>query len=514
MRTLLDLYERNATLYPDRTAFVCDDRRESYAELLARMRRLASAIERAGVGRQERVGIFALNSIECLESYGACDTGAFIAAALNYRSAAPELVYLLNHSTPSLLIFDETFTALVDSVRDRADSVRRYVCIGDKAPEWATGFEDFITEGDVAGPSFRPKPEDFCTIFYTSGTTGRPKGVPYRHDAQIICAERTARSEEASLLQISPAFHVGGRCAALGPLWVCGKVVLHRSFDATAVLEAIERERINATFMVPMMMQAILDHPDLDHYDLSSLEWVMAASTAIPPPLLARAIEKIGQVFYVAYGSTEGGGMTRLRRIETRADGPPEMTARLASVGHAETPVEIRLLDDDGNEVPQGDVGEVCVRSYCFVGYWNDPVATAAAMHGDFVRTGDMGRFDERRYLYLVDRKKDMIISGGENIYSREVEDALSLHPAVREVGVIGIPDATWGERVIAVVSLRAGEAVDAATLIAHSQTHIARYKCPKEVVIVDALPLSATGKIDKVALRSRYTVATMQLTS
>lgn len=231
----------------------------------------------------------------------------------------------------------------------------------------------------------------------------------------------------------------------------------------------------------------------------------MAASTAIPPSLLTRAIEAIGPVFYVAYGSTETGGVTRLRRCETRADGPPEMTARLASVGQPEMAVEIAILDDEGKPVPHGEVGEICVVSYCFTGYWRDPQATQAAMHGPYLRTGDMGRFDDCGYLFLVDRKKDMIISGGENIYSREVEDALHRHAAVKQAAVIGIPDERWGERVAAVIVPRDGHVVTEEELIAFSQTQLARYKCPKTVTFVHDLPLSGPGKIDKLALRTAF---------
>jgi acyl-CoA synthetase (AMP-forming)/AMP-acid ligase II len=210
----------------------------------------------------------------------------------------------------------------------------------------------------------------------------------------------------------------------------------------------------------------------------------------------------------VAYGYPENRGVTRLRRAETRADGPPEMTARLASVGHAETPVEVVILDEDGNPVPPGEVGEICVKNHVFSGYWMDPKASAAAMAGEFFRTGDMGRFDERFYLYIVDRKKDMIITGGENVYSREVEDALHRHPAVQAATVIGLADERWGERVTAVVVRRPGEDVAEADLIAFSQTQLARYKCPKQIWFAESLPLSGTGKIDKLTLRATYAQA------
>ncbi len=505
MKTMVDLYERNAALCPDREIFVLDDTRRTYGDYLARIRQLASALQKAGMGHQDRAAAFAANSVEYFEMFGACEYGAFIAAGFNFRSAPPELEYLIGHAEPKVLFVDAVGLPIVEAVRGSVSGIARYVFIGEDAPAWATPFEDFLAEGDPDGPSQRPLPDDYCNLFYTSGTTGRPKGVPYTHAALLVVAQRTAHEEEMHLMQVTPAFHVGGRCPCLGAIWNAGKTVLRRSFDPIDWLETVQKERINVTFMVPMMMQAVLDQPRFKDYDISSLQWVMAASTAIPPPLLTRAIAAMGKVFYIAYGSTESGGVTRLRRTETRADGPPEMTARLASVGQPETPVDMVLLDDEGNPVPHGEVGEVCVKSACFTGYWKNPEATAEVMHGEYVRTGDMGRFDERRYLYLVDRKKDMIISGGENIYSREVEDALHRHPAVVSAAVIGVPDERWGERVMAVIVAKQGEMLDEQALIAFSQTQLAKFKCPRAIRFVDELPLSGTGKIDKLTLRLRF---------
>lgn len=505
MQTMLELYQLHARRYPDRDMFVGEGERRSYRDFYSRVTRLSSALARAGLARQDRAGIFAANSIAYFEIYGACEVGAFIAAAFNVRSAPPELAYLINHAEPRVLFFDAAGRASVEAVRATASSVTRYICIGADSPDWATPFEAFMDEGDPAGIGTAPEPDDYCNLFFTSGTTGRPKGVAYTHQALLTVGMRTAFEEEMSLLQVTPAFHIGGRCPSLGAVWNAGKTVLSAGFEPGNWLETVQNEKINTTFMVPMMMQAVLDYPGFRDYDVSSLQWVMAASTAIPPPLLTRAIEQIGQVFYVAYGSTECAGVTRLRRSETRADGPPEMTARLASVGHAETPVQIALLDDHGNPVAPGEVGEVCVKSHVFKGYWNDPAATAEAMHGEFVRTGDMGRFDEREYLYLVDRRKDMIISGGENIYSREVEDALHRHPAVQNAAVIGVADERWGERVLAVIVTRPGVALTQEELIAFSQSQLARFKCPKQVCFVPELPVSGTGKVDKLALRARF---------
>jgi acyl-CoA synthetase (AMP-forming)/AMP-acid ligase II len=483
MKTVADVYERNATHFAERTAYVHDERRVSHSLLLDRIRRLASAIHQTGARRQSRIGIVATNSLEYFELYGACEYAGYIIANYNFRSAVPE----------------------VAAVRAGAQGISRYVCIGETPPDWATSYADFIAEGNSSGPPIRAAERDFAHLFYTSGTTGKPKGVPIRQEALLITSQRMSLEEDVSVLQITPAFHVGGRGQGLGAFWNGGKVVIESSFDATRFLQLVHRERINITFMVPPMMQAVLDHPDFQSYDLSSLRWVMAASTKIPVPLLMKAREMIGPCFYTAYGGTETGGVTRMKRSDFQSDGSPSSLKRLESVGQFETPVEGRILDEEGNEVPIGQVGEICVKSYMWSGYWNNHVATLESMHGEFFRTGDLGYIDDRGYVFIVDRKKDMIISGGENIYSREVEDALQLHPAVYETAVIGQADAKWGETVCAVIVLRPGAAVTEEELQVFAQTRIARFKCPRRIIFLDEMPRTGSGKIDKVALRKAY---------
>jgi acyl-CoA synthetase (AMP-forming)/AMP-acid ligase II len=505
MQTLGDLYERNAHLYPEDDAFVFGDTRLNQRQYLDRIMRLASAVERSGARQQHRLGVISTNRIEYFEIYGASEWAGYITAAYNFRSAAPELIHLLSDSAPTILFLEAAFIPVVETIKSKFPDIRRFVILKGTPPDWAVAYEAFVAEGSAEGSSFRGRPEHFVHLFYTSGTTGKPKGVPVRNAAQLITAQRVAQAAQVSLLQVTPAFHVGGRGPALGASWVAGKIVLLGNFDPTAFLSVIEKERINVTFMVPPMIQAVLEHPKFDEYDISSLEWVMSASTSIPEPLLRRAIEKIGPVFYIAYGSTETGGVSRLRRSETRLDGTAEQTRRLSSVGHFETQVEGAILDDDGKPLPTNAVGEVCVKSYTFSGYWNNTVATIEAMHGDYLRTGDMGYLDERGYLFLVDRRKDMIISGGENIYSREVEVALQNHPGVQEAAVIGQADEKWGEAVCAIIVRRQNSEVTEEELGAFVATQIAKYKCPKRLIFVNEMPRLNTGKIDKVTLRQAY---------
>lgn len=504
--TLGQILERNARWFPDRPAFVLGDDRLTYRQLYQRGSRLASALEKAGVVQQARIGILSQNSLEHFEIFAAGDIGGFISAPVSFRAAPPELEWLLTDSGATVLFFEHIYADTVEGLRGKLPNIGLYVCIGGLAPEWARDYEGVLATGDPDGPLHRSTMDDYADLFYTSGTTGRPKGVPHTHKTAIISARAVAHHEALSLLQISPAFHVGGRGPSFGAFWVGGKIVLHKSFDATAFLATVQKERINATFMVPAMLIALLDHPHIDDYDISSLELVMLASTTIPTELLKRALARFGPVFYLAYGSTEAGAVCRLPGYEVNLDGDEKAIARLASVGRWESEIDGVILDEEGNEVPIGTVGEVCVRnSHYFSGYWNNHNATLAAMHGNALRTGDMGYIDEQGYVFLVDRKKDMLISGGENIYSREVEEALDRHPAVRESAVIGKPDPVWGESVCAVIIRHPGAELTQEELAAFARTQIASFKCPKTVIFVDEIPRQATGKTDKVALRRLY---------
>ena len=505
MKTYADVVDRNAAYFPNADAFVLEDRRLTYRQYTDRSRRLGASLYALGLRQQDRLGILSTNNIEYFEAYGACELSGYIAAVYNFRCAAPELAHLFRDSAPGIVIFESAFAGLIDGLRERFKDIHHWICIGNDVPSWALAYEELIQRGDPSGAPIRARPEDIAYLFYTSGTTGAPKGVPWSQAAALEVSRNEGRKmgDDTRLLQLTPAFHVGGKGFPLGAAWLAGKTVLDRGgFDPARFLSLVERERITYTFMVPAMMQAVLDYPQLDHYDVSSLRSVMAASTAIPVPLLRRAVGKFGSVFFVAYGSTETGNIAALPTHEMRPDGTPEELKRLGSVGHIHPETEAVLLDDEGRVCAPNQVGEVCVKSRVFRGYWNNSIATIEATRYGWVHTGDLGYLDEAVYLYLLHRKKDMIISGGENIYSREVEEALYRHPAVIDVAVIGVPDEKWGETVKAIVVLRQSLEAGEAELIAFCQTQIARYKCPKSIVIAPELPRLGTGKIDKVSLR------------
>jgi acyl-CoA synthetase (AMP-forming)/AMP-acid ligase II len=375
--------------------------------------------------------------------------------------------------------------------------------------EWAIPFEGYVASGADSGPPMRSRAEDIVYIFYTSGTTGRPKGAMISQRAALAGAELTATETEmlkgGSWLVHSPQFHTGANGPRLAQQLRGGRTVLHRSFSPERALREIQDERINGTMTVGTMLQAVLDVAG--EYDLSSMQAWMVAGAPASPELMRRAIARLGKIFVIQYGMTEGR-VAGLYRHEVDPDAGPKSAARLRSVGHPSPYVTVKICDDEGVECPVGVPGEVRFQSpNLFSGYWNNSAATVEALRDGWMHSGDVGYLDEDQFLYLVDRKKDMIISGGENIYSREVEDALSKHPDVIEAAVVGVPDDKWGEAVKAYVILVEGASATAESMIEHSRTLIARYKCPKYVEFVPALPRVANGKIDKKALRATAAV-------
>jgi acyl-CoA synthetase (AMP-forming)/AMP-acid ligase II len=507
MRTLGEMIERNERFFPDRDAFACGSRRVTNGQLAARARKLSSALNKRGLRRQDRVAVLAMNCLEYYETYRACDWGGFILAAVNFRLAPPEILYILGDAAPKALVFEAQYAGIVEQLRPQLRGIEVFACIGAE-PTGSVAFEALIDEGSEAGPPDRSRPEDYCYLHYTSGTTGRPKGVYRTHATGCATNTITALSSEFNgatrLLQTSPAFHVGGSGYVNAVSSMGGFVLVHKVFDPVAMLESVSRERITFTFMVGAMLQAVLDVPNFSAYDTSSLKGIVTAAAPIPVPLLKRGIEAFGRIFSIQFGMTESSG-TFMPIHDVNPYGTPDQVRRLGSVGHPCPGIELRVVGDDGAECTTGMPGEVWLRSQTqLAGYWNNSVATSEAIVEGWYRTGDVGYRDEEGYLFLVDRKKDMIISGGENIYSREVEIALAEHPAVVDCAVVGRPDPKWGESVHAVVVLRKGASAGADELIAHCKQLIASYKCPKSVAFIDELPRLATGKINKLQLRTQ----------
>jgi acyl-CoA synthetase (AMP-forming)/AMP-acid ligase II len=519
MPTPGQIIQRNARHFPQRTALVCGERRLTHAAYAQRVARLAGGLRRRGLQRGERLALLAMNCIEYLETYGAAEWSGVVLCTVNWRLAAPEVAWMLADAAPRAMVFEAPYATLLDGLRAQLRGIEAWFCIGAPAdcPPWAEPYENLLNEPAAADEEPAALADEPLCIIYTSGTTGRPKGVVQSHRA-MACLSETLSSElglrgDDRLLAIAPLFHIGARSLSAGAHWRGGAVVLQRGFDASSVLRTIAAERITAVHLVPTMLQALLDAPDFADHDLSSLRVLMYAAAPMPLPLLRRAMAAFGPILVNGYGQTEINLPTLLHAWQHQPDGSPRQLERLASVGQPHPRCELRIVADDGSPCETGVAGEVLARSdTAMSGYWNNPQATAQTLRDGWVHTGDVGYLDDEGYLFLVDRKKDMIISGGENVYSREVEQALLEHLGVRDVAVIGVPDAHWGEAVKAVVVRAAAAdagAVDEAALIAHARRLIAGYKCPKSVAFVEALPTLNTGKVDKRGLRALFAAKT-----
>jgi acyl-CoA synthetase (AMP-forming)/AMP-acid ligase II len=507
-QTLADMLDNNAWKYPHETAFVWNGRRATHAGFHERASRLANALRRLGLKRQDRVGILSQNRIEFQEVYAACELSGYICATVNWRLAVPEMVYIVNDGAPKVLIFEAAYAETILAMKEQLRSVQHYVCL-EGGVDFADVYEELLASGDPAGASFRPLPADVAFLIYTSGTTGKPKGVMLSQAGQVAAAEilgSDMRNSPADrLLIMMPLFHIGAKIIQLAQHWRAGMVVVQKGFEPKAVLDCIEKEKITVTHMAPTMIQTLLDSPDIGKTDTSSLRMIVYAAAPMPLPVLKRGLKVLGPVFQQQFGQTEGIGTTLLAH-QHRPDGTDRDREILTSVGQASPRVNVRIVGDNGENLPVGEVGEILLTSPGVMkGYWNNTVATLETLRDGWVHTGDVGRLDAEGYLYLVDRKKDMIISGGENIYSREVEEAVVTHDAVSEVAVIGVPDEKWGEAVMAVVVPKPGANVAADDLIEHCRSLIASYKKPRHVVFVDEIVKLPSGKIDKVRLRKLY---------
>lgn len=503
--TLGSIAEANAAVRPDNLALVADERTVNFAALAERGRAIAGGLAALGMQRQDRVAILAQNCAEFCEVYVACELSGFIAVPLNYRLTEREIARVLEDSGARVLIFETAYAQIVESLRGHLEEPAACVAIGNPRPDWAIPFAGLDAPFDG-----RFADDDIAFLIYTSGTTGRPKGCmigqhPEAEKARITAADTRMCAADRILLTM-PLFHIGAKAMLNAIHWAGGTAYLHREFRPEALLGAVERHRITMLHLAPTMVAALLDHPAVDRHDLSSLRAVVYSASAMPLPVLRRGIALLGPIFYQIYGLTEGIG-TVLTPEHHVTDGTDQELQRLRSVGVPSPGVQLRIGDELGETLPKGEPGEIMLRTpAAALGYWNDSNTTVAAFRDGWLRTGDIGYRDTDGFIYLVDRKKDMIVSGGENIYSREVEDALYQHPAVQEAAVIGVPDDKWGEAVCAVVVVRPQMAAPTPEiLIAHVRSLIASYKKPREIHFIDALPKTANGKVDKQAIRAAY---------
>ncbi len=510
MKTLSDLIARNAHLNAGRPAVSCRGRRYTHAEHAARIWRLANALTGLGLVPGERIAFLSHNRAECLEVYGAAESGGCVAMPLNFRLAAGELAKILGDGRPSVLFFEGGFAAVVDELRSAGALAGCRLVAFDAPGGDALDYDALLAAASPARPDHRPAPQDLAHIIYTSGTTGQPKGVMWPHGALLGAAGAIAcQSGERptdSLLVVMPLFHVGAKIEWLAVQYMGGSAQVLPAFDPLAVFQAIQDERLSMAHLAPVMVKTLVEHPRRTEFDLSSMKNIHYGSAPVPEANLRAAVAAFGPVFSQLYGMTEHLTSSILLPFQQLLDGSDAQRQRLRSAGQPYPGVDLKIVDEQRRTLPAGEPGEVMLRSdFMMSGYWNNPEATSQALRDGWLLTGDIGMLDDEGFLYIVDRKKDMVISGGENIYCREVEEVILLHPGVHDTAVIGVPDAKWGEAVKAFVIRREGAALDEAGVIAHVRTHLAAYKRPQSVEFVTDFPRLPHGKTDKKALRAPY---------
>jgi acyl-CoA synthetase (AMP-forming)/AMP-acid ligase II len=511
--TFADIIYRNALLNPDSEAFICGSQRITFAQFNERVNSLIQGLRSSGAKKGDVIGILSWNCLEYADVYGTVMKGGFIASPFNPRLNEDELEYLINYSEASTLFFGPDLHDTIVSLRSRLSKVKNYITFGESLPGLLS-HQEMIAAYPSHEPDESVAREDPYLIFYTSGTTGVPRGALYTHfrkldNTRIKALEMGVKPEDRHVL-VLPFFHIGGDCH-VWPFFLvggCNIIMPQKSFDPVAVLEAIQNEKATDMQIVPTQLNSILSCPDLKNYDLSSLNRIYYAASPMPLELLKKGLKIFGPIFSQGYGQTESGPQICAlpRKNHQVLDGTAEEQKVLSSCGQPSLGVHVRVVDDENHDVAPGTIGEIIAQSdSLMVEYWNRPDETREVLVDGWLHTGDLGYYDEKGFIYIVDRKKDMIVSGGENVYSREVDEVLYRHPAIAEAAVVGIPDPVWVERVHAVVALEANAVVTEEDIINFCKTHLASYKAPKSIEFVESLPKNPQGKILKKEIRKRY---------
>ena len=501
-----DWIQRHSERTPDKLALVDahTDRQFTYAQFNERANRFASFMgEELGINRGDRVSILAANSSDYYEILFACGKLGAILNTLNWRLAPPELAYIINDCNPRLLIYEPDFAQAVDELRPQIDC-KLYLAMADAAPEGEWTYEAALAAGSPGGV---PKPaltySDTWAILYTSGTTGRPKGAQvtfgnFFYNAVGIAQAIDLTSQDVNL-NVLPTFHAGGLGLYAGPIiHAGGTLVVMRSFEAGRFLELMQEWKVSVLLLVPSIYLVLAEFPDFDQYDLSHVKSWASGGSALPPAVVEQFADK-GIIIQQGFGMTETGPTVFIIDQENAL-------RKAGSVGKPVLHTEVCIMDEGGNQLGPDEVGELCVRGgNVTTGYWNRPEATAEALVDGWLHSGDAAKYDQDGYYYIVDRWKDMFISGGENVYPAEVENVLYQHPAVAEAAVIGVPHPKWQEVGKAIVCRKEGRELVEEELIEFCQGKLAKFKIPKSATFVETLPRTAAGKVLKRELREQY---------
>ena len=507
--TLADIVRTHGVSRASDNSLIEGDRTRTWGELYERSIRVANALQAAGVGVQDRVAFLDKNSIEHFEVFYGCALINAVSVDINWRLAPPEVEFIVNDAAAKVLVVHADFWPVVEAIRANLTTTQLIVVIGGTGGD--IDYETWVNSGAATDPAVVSASEDIAFQLYSSGTTGRPKGVMLTNNNFFVMlpGARTfwKLSDDMINLVAMPLFHIGGGGWATAGQFVGSSSIIVREMDPNAVIQLIEKHKITHGFLVPAVLQFMLMMPSVKEADFSSLQLMVYGASPISLEVLTNSVETFKCDFMQVYGLTETTGATTLLPSEDHDPKGPN-AHRLRSCGVPAPGVEIRIIDNaTGKELPAREVGEIwCKSPQVMKGYWNNPKATAESITPDgWFKTGDAGYRDEDGYIYIHDRVKDMIVSGGENVYPAEVESALMSHPAIADVAVIGVPHEKWGETVKAIVVKKADVAVTEAEIIEFSKGLLARFKCPTSVDWIDALPRNPSGKILKKDLRAPY---------
>jgi acyl-CoA synthetase (AMP-forming)/AMP-acid ligase II len=510
--TFADIIYRNALLYPDAEAFAYGMERVSFSDFNERVNRIIHVLQSFNIQKGDVIGILSWNQLEYPEVYGAAMKGGFILAHYNPRLQPGELIQVINDSEPRVLFIGPELVETIEGICNDLSGTESYISFGNAVGD-IKDFAALVKGVSKEEPECMVYEDDPLAIVYTSGTTGLPRGAIYTHKQKMENTAMKAMEIGVELgdrhLVILPMFHIGGD-SHIWPFFLRGgcNVIVPMPFDLADAIKMILEEQITDLHIVPTQLVYLLNMPDIDQCDQDCLKRIWYAASPMPTEILKQGLEVFGSKFIQGYGLTESGPhSTTLQKADHRLpEDPSEDRTLLASCGQPCIGVHMRIVDENDQDVEQGEIGEIIIRSNRnMTGYWGKPEETQETLRGGWLHTGDLGFYDEHGYIYIKDRKKDMIITGGENVYPIEVENVLYKHPAVKETAVIGIPDPYWIERVHALVVLKDQAEATEEEMIHFCKSCIASYKCPKGIEFVDTLPKNPQGKILKREIRLKY---------
>ena len=509
--TLRTVLERNLEYNPQKLALVEGERHYSFLEFTQRTRAMGNALLNLGLKKGDRVAILSKNSMENAESYFSIPCAGLVLVMLNFRLAPREILTILEDSGASVLLVNKQYVGQVEQIKDELNSIKKFIFIGprDEAPLGWLHYETIIENSSTEVPPTELREDDLAALMYTSGTTGSPKGCMathrnFYHVGRSLTLELRMTREDVGIIA-SPLFHATGEVVLMNGMYSGTTSVIMPQWDAAQFLALVEKYKVTTGMLATPMLLFLLESPEVDRYDHSSLQKIFFAGAPVTPVVFQRAIERFGNVWVHLFGTTETVGQTTILKTEDIADALSTGNLEiLGSCGRSFADMQSMVVDNDDRPVAPGEVGEVKVRGLgTTLGYWNKPEETQNDFRNGAYYSQDLCRVDEQGFIYVVDRKKDMIITGGENVYPAEVENVLYKHPSVSMAAVIGTPDERWGETVTAMIVKKVDEPLDAEDVRAFVRGEIAGYKVPKKVLFVDSLPMSASGKILKFKLRT-----------